>query len=79
MICSTRPYLSEEDDGGDEGLGAGAGLLAGGLAGVLAGVAEGVPAGAGWAGLAAVVVGSFFSPFDASFFSPSVGGFILSE
>ena len=69
MICSTRPYLSEEDDGDDEGLGAAAGLLAGGLAGVLTGAAEGVPAGAGAAGLVAV----------ESFFSPSVGGFILSE
>jgi len=73
VICSTRPYLSEEDDGDDEGLGAVAGLLAGGLGGVLAGGAEGVPAGAGWAGLVAVVVGSFFSPFDASFFSPFSG------
>jgi hypothetical protein len=70
--------LSEEDEGVDEEFGAVAGLLAGGLADVFAGAAEDVPAGAGVAGLVAVVE-SFFSPFDASFFSPSVGGFILSE
>lgn len=79
MICSTGPYLSEEDDGVAEGLDAVVGLVAGGLVGVLAEAPEGAPAGAGVAELVALVVESFFSPFDASFFSPSVGGFILSE
>jgi hypothetical protein len=46
---------------------------------VLAGAGVEPPAGAGTAGLAGGLVVSFFSPLVEAGFSPSVGGFILSE
>jgi len=77
-MCSTSPYFSEDEEL-VAGLVAGAGLLDAGAVAALAAVAAGVLAGAGVAGAAGGVAGSFFSPLPVSFFSPSVGGFILSE
>ena len=67
-------YFSDEDVVDEE-----LGDAAGALDVVLACVEVDVPAGAGAAGLAGVPVVSFFSPLAEAGFSPSVGGFNLSE